>query len=262
MVKQELVGKLIELLLVDLPKYRDEAQAIIVSGSDDDKRQLLRALMNVRPPMPLSEEYLALERELLTAERIERGEVSLADLTPVSEEGNIYLWQGDITRLKVDAIVNAANSKLLGCFIPNHRCIDNAIHSAAGLELRAACDKLMRQDGRDEPTGSAKITAGYNLPAHFVIHTVGPIVGGALTEEHRRLLASCYSSSLKLAASHGLTSIAFCCISTGEFRFPPDKAARIAVVEVKKYLVADNKMQVVFNVFKDIDRDIYKKLLA
>ena len=221
------------------------------------QRKLLRALMNVRPPMPLDENFLKLQDEILTAEKFERGIVTLADIPNV--EKNIKLWQGDITRLEVDAIVNAANSALLGCFAPLHNCIDNAIHSAAGLQLRDACNKI---SSGNEPTGAAKITPAFNLPCKFVIHTVGPIIyGDKPTAAEENLLASSYESCLKLAAENNLKSIAFCCISTGEFHFPNKRAAEIAVATVKKFL-AQNNLCVVFNVFKDIDAEIYRKILC
>ena len=244
-----------------MPEYR--AQAAKVGADPAAQRDLLRALMNVRPPRPLSAEFLRLQDELLSAEREERGVVDVMTLPAVPSDPRIVLWQGDITRLRADAIVNAANSALLGCFIPCHRCIDNAIHSAAGLQLRAECAALMERQGHPEETGTAKLTAGYNLPARHVLHTVGPIVAGALTEEDRALLASCYRSCLSLAAKHGLSSIAFCCISTGEFHFPNAAAAKIAVREVRAFLRENNTIKrVVFNVFKDEDRAIYERLLT
>ena len=219
--------------------------------------------MNVRPPRPLSGDFLALQDQLLSAEREARGVVDVTALPSVASDARIALWQGDITRLAADAIVNAANAALLGCFIPCHRCIDNAIHSAAGLQLRAACAALMEEQGHPEETGTAQITEGYNLPAWHVIHTVGPIVIGALTDRHRAQLASCYRSCFSLAAEHGLRSIAFCCISTGEFHFPNAAAAEIAVREVRDFLTRDTSIErVVFNVFKDEDRHIYERLLS
>ena len=255
-----LIQKLNEILLAEQPVYR--TQAAQVEKTEKAQRGLLRALMNVRPPRPLSAEFLRLQDELLSAEREERGMVDAMTLPAVPSDPRIVLWQGDITRLRADAIVNAANSALLGCFIPCHRCIDNAIHSAAGLQLRAECAALMERQGHPEETGTAKITQGYNLPARHVIHTVGPIVSGALTDEHRELLASCYRSCLHLAAEHGLRSIVFCCISTGEFHFPNKEAAEIAVREVRAFLAQNKSMErVVFNVFKDEDRMIYERLL-
>ena len=255
-----LIQKLNEMLLAEMPEYR--VQATQVAADAAAQRNLLRALMNVRPPRLLSEEFLRIQDELLSAERKARGVVDVMTLPAVPSDARIVLWQGNITRLNADAIVNAANSALLGCFIPCHRCIDNAIHSAAGLQLRAACGELMKRQGYPEPTGAAKITAGYNLPARHVLHTVGPIVHGTLTEEHRQLLASCYRSCLTLAAKNGLKSVAFCCISTGEFHFPNDAAAEIAVREVRAFLVENTSVErVVFNVFKDDDRCIYERLL-
>ena len=255
-----LIQKLNAMLLSEMSEYR--AQAAEVGVTEEAQRTLLRALMNVRPPRPLSEAYLRLEGELLSQEREQRGVVDVMTLPSVSSDARIILWQGDITRLNADAIVNAANSALLGCFIPCHRCIDNAIHSAAGLQLRAECAALMKRQGHPEETGRAKITAGYNLPARHVLHTVGPIVSGTLTEEHRELLASCYRSCLHLAAEHGLKSVAFCCISTGEFHFPNAAAAEIAVREVRSFLAHDSTIErVIFNVFKDEDRVLYEGLL-
>lgn len=255
-----LIKQLIAILLAEMPEYR--AQAAQVEETQEAQRELLRALMNVRPPRPLSEEFLRIQDALLSAEREARGVVDVMTLPAVPSDACIVLWQGDITCLNADAIVNAANSALLGCFIPCHRCIDNAIHSAAGLQLRAACEELMKRQGHPEPTGAAKITAGYNLPARHVLHTVGPIVHGALTEEHRALLASCYRSCLALATKNGLKSVAFCCISTGEFHFPNEAAAEIAVREVRAFLAENTSVErVVFNVFKDADLHIYERLL-
>ena len=255
-----LIKKLNQLLLSEMPEYR--AQAAEVAEEQKAQRGLLRALMNVRPPHPLSAEFLDLQDELLAAECEERGVLDVAALPAVPSDARIVLWQGDITRLCADAIVNAANSALLGCFIPCHRCIDNAIHSVAGLQLRAECAEIMARQGHPEETGSAQMTRGYNLPARHVLHTVGPIVSGALTDEHRELLGSCYRSCLALAAAHGLTSVAFCCISTGEFRFPNAAAAEIAIREVRAFLSTPSSIErVVFNVFKDEDRIIYERLL-
>lgn len=175
----------------------------------------------------------------------------------------IAVWQGDITRLKADAIVDADNDRLLGCFVPCHGCIDNAIHSASGLQLRDECHQLMNAQGRPEPTGQAKLTGGYNLPAKYILHTVGPIIHGRVTPQDRELLASCYRSCLNLASEHELQSVAFCCISTGEFHFPNQEAARIAVQTVREFLQAPTTVRkVVFNVFKDLDADIYRNLLG
>ena len=259
-VSLSIIQKMNDILLVEMPEYRAQAAEVGASG---EQRRLLRALMNVRPPRPLSGEFLALQDELLSAEREARGVVDVMALPSVASDARIALWQGDITRLAADAIVNAANAALLGCFIPCHHCIDNAIHSAAGLQLRAACAALMEEQGHPEETGTAQITEGYNLPARHVIHTVGPIVSGALTDRHRAQLASCYRSCLSLAAERGLRSIAFCCISTGEFHFPNAAAAEIAVREVRDFLTRDTSIErVIFNVFKDEDRNIYERLLS
>ena len=259
-VSLSIIQKMNEMLLAEMPEYRAQAAEVGASG---EQRRLLRALMNVRPPRPLSGDFLALQDQLLSAEREARGVVDVTTLPSVASDARIALWQGDITRLAADAIVNAANAALLGCFIPCHRCIDNAIYSAAGLQLRAACAALMEEQGHPEETGTAQITEGYNLPARHVIHTVGPIVSGALTDRHRAQLASCYRSCLALAAAHGLRSIAFCCISTGEFHFPNAAAAEIAVREVRDFLTRETSIErVVFNVFKDEDRHIYERILS
>ena len=185
----------------------------------------------------------------------------IADLTPI--QPGLYLWRGDITTLKCDAIVNAANSGMTGCYISNHRCIDNAIHTFAGVELRLACAELMEQQGYPEPTGRAKITPAFNLPCKYVLHTVGPIIDGRVTKADKELLASCYRSCLELAAENGLESVAFCCISTGEFHFPNEQAAQIAVETVKEFLKTQTSVKkVIFNVFKDLDKAIYEKLLG
>ncbi|MBQ6156917.1 MAG: protein-ADP-ribose hydrolase [Bacteroidales bacterium] len=232
------------------------------------KRDLFRALRNVREPRPVSEEFLRLQDEELQEQLEEKGIVDSSDIGEFSifnSPFSISLWQGDITRLRVDAIVNAANAQMLGCFHPLHKCIDNAIHSAAGVQLREECHRLMLQQGHPEPTGQAKITKAYNLPCKYVIHTVGPIIpNGIPTEPQKDQLASCYRSIMACADENGLESVAFCCISTGEFRFPNRLAAEIAVQTVKDYLNARpdcSVKQVIFNVFKDVDRDIYQRLL-
>ena len=221
------------------------------------QRQLFRALMNVRPPLPASDEFLRLQDEELQEQLEEKGIVEI-------DRKGLVEWQGDITRLRVDAIANAANSQMLGCFVPLHRCIDNAIHSAAGVQLRLACAEMMK--GSEEPTGSARITAGFNLPAKYVLHTVGPIVTTARPLSQQEVqLASCYRSCLELADKNGLHSIAFCCISTGEFRFPNDLACGIAVKTVRDYLAShpDSLLHtIVFNTFKDIDHALYQNALA
>lgn len=225
------------------------------------QRTLLRVLMNVCPPLDFDENFLCLQDELLSAEVSERGVVKLADIPNVDE--HIKIWRGDITRLAVDAIVNAANEKLLGCFMPLHGCIDNAIHSAAGVQLRAACQKIMAAQGHDESTGSAKITPAFNLPSKFILHTVGPIIppDRPPTAAEENLLAACYESCLTLAAKHNLHSVALCCISTGEFHFPNRRAAEIAVATVRNFLETHD-LEIIFNVFKPLDEQIYRELLA
>jgi O-acetyl-ADP-ribose deacetylase (regulator of RNase III) len=229
--------------------------------NSNDKWRLFRSLVNIREPKPVSEPFLAVQDELLQTLTAEKGIADIAALRPL--RGNLYLWQGDITTLKVDAIVNAANSGMLGCFVPCHACIDNAIHTFAGVQLRLECAGIMARQGQPEPTGQAKITAAYNLPCRHILHTVGPIISGRLTDRDCDLLASCYRYCLELAEQNGLSSVAFCCISTGEFHFPNEEAAKIAVETVSETLAETGSgMRVVFNVFKDEDREIYERLLG
>lgn len=254
MAQNERLDFLIHYLLNERREYRD----IRMPDTLSDKRRLLRNLMNVRPPAPASEEFLKVQDAYLSERLAERGVTKLHDLTPV--QPGIYLWQGDITTLAVDAIVNAANSRMLGCFAPCHGCIDNAIHTYAGIQLRLECSHIMA--GHGEPTGTAKITKAYNLPCRYVLHTVGPIICGAVTRADRELLTSCYRSCLELAADTSLCSVAFCCISTGEFHFPNEMAAEIAIRTVKEWQQHNpDKIKVIFNVFKDSDHDIYQRLL-
>ncbi|MDE7162494.1 MAG: protein-ADP-ribose hydrolase [Clostridia bacterium] len=224
------------------------------------QKRLLRALFNVREPKAASSEFLRIQDEYLQEELRGKGITDIADLSPVAPD--VYLWKGDITTLKCDGIVNAANSQMLGCFCPNHGCIDNAIHTFAGVQLRRECAEIMRAQGREEGTGQAKITKAYNLPCKYVLHTVGPIVYGKLTERHENRLADCYRSCLALADKNGLQSVAFCCISTGEFHFPNEKAAGIAVRTVEEYKrQTGSAIKVIFNVFKECDYEIYARLL-
>ena len=249
----------LDFLLRYLLAERKEYASIRMPDSVSEKRHLLRSLMNVRPPIPASAEFLAVQDAYLQARLSERGVTRLGELKP-AQPGN-YLWQGDITTLAADAIVNAANSQMLGCFVPCHGCIDNAIHTYAGVQLRLACAAAMRQQGQEEATGHAKITKAYNLPCRFVLHTVGPIICGSVTKADRELLASCYRSCLDLAAETGLHSVAFCCISTGEFHFPGELAAEIAVHTVQAWQQQHpNQIEVIFNVFKDSDYEIYQRL--
>lgn len=250
---------LIKELLAELPQYRE----MQIPTDENEQKRLLRSLMNIRSPRPISDSFLVLQDEYLSEEAAEKG-ITDSALLPVSPLDNrLVLWRGDITTLKIDAIVNAANSALRGCFVPCHSCVDNIIHSVSGIQLRLACDKIMNEQGYDEPTGRAKITPAYNLPCRYVLHTVGPIVSGLLTQTHKRQLADCYRSCLQLAADKGLKSIAFCCISTGEFHFPQKKAAEIAVQTVTEFFQTDTQIEkVVFNVFKQEDYDIYKRILG
>jgi O-acetyl-ADP-ribose deacetylase (regulator of RNase III) len=244
---------------------RAVAMSSQIPTAASEQQSLLHALFNVRPPEPIDAEFLARQDAELRAQLADKGIVTLAEIAPCRSDGRLRLWQGDITRLQVDAIVNAANSALLGCFAPNHRCIDNAIHSAAGIQLRLACKELMDAQVYLEPTGMAKITPGFILPSRYVIHTVGPIIrNGKPNEQQCAELAGCYRESLTLADKYGLESIAFCCISTGVFGFPQEPAARIAMHTVLDYLdkTPDTNIRtVIFNVFKDDDYDIYQKLL-
>ena len=242
------------------PRDHFPGKVVFPMTQEERLRFLLRALMNTRPPDPIPPEVLAVQDAFLQAELAEKNITRLADLTP--RQPGRYLWQGDITTLAVDAIVNAANRQLLGCFVPCHGCIDNAIHSAAGMELRQACAQLMARQGHEEPTGQAKLTPGYHLPCRYVLHTVGPIITGPVTGRDQALLASCYRACLALAEAHGLASVAFCCISTGEFHFPNDLAAQIAVDTVSAWQRDHPQAPaVVFNVFKDEDRALYEALL-
>ena len=248
---------LIRSLLDEQPEYSE----IEIPTGQMEQKQLLRSLFNVRPPGKTGEGFLTVQNEYLQEETRNKGITGLADLEPA--EPGIYLWQGDITTLRCDAIVNAANSGMTGCYRPCHNCIDNCIHTYAGVQLRNACAEMMQLQGHDEPTGQAKITPAYNLPCKYVIHTVGPIVSGSLTAGHEELLASCYDSCLKLAEEKGLKSIAFCCISTGVFGFPQQRAAEIAVKTVRDYRAkTHSSIEVIFNVFKESDHEIYRKLLG
>lgn len=247
---------LIRELLNENESYRD----MRIPNKAEEQKQLLRGLMNIRLPGQINREFLQIQDAYLAEEAAAKGIVDLDDLVPVRE--GIYLWQGDITTLRCDAIVNAANSGMTGCYIPNHRCIDNCIHSFSGIQLRTDCAKIMQEQGYEEPTGQAKITSAYNLPCKYILHTVGPIVKGELTAGDCDLLASCYVSCLELAAEKKLESVAFCCISTGEFHFPNDRAAEIAVKTVDEFMSKKSSIKkVVFNVFKDLDKEIYKRLL-
>lgn len=248
---------LIQELLKEHRSYSD----LVIPREEEEEKQFLRRLMNIRSPKRIGEEFLRVQDAYLKEEIEKKGITRLESLTPVRE--GIYLWQGDITTLCCDSIVNAANSGMTGCYIPNHRCIDNCIHSYAGIQLRIACGALMERQGHEEPTGQAKITPAYNLPCKYILHTVGPIITGKLTQKDCELLASCYRSCLELAAEKKLESVAFCCISTGEFHFPNERAAEIAVSIVQEFGKEKTSVRkVIFNVFKDRDKEIYRKLLG
>ncbi|SFW52930.1 O-acetyl-ADP-ribose deacetylase (regulator of RNase III), contains Macro domain [Ruminococcus sp. YE71] len=238
---------------------RNDLGSIEIPEAEQDKFRLYRSLVNIRPAWVADESYLQAEDENLTSLTESKGITDISDLTPI--EDGIYLWKGDITTLRSGAIVNAANSGMTGCYQPCHSCIDNCIHTFAGVRLRYECSQIMERQGHEEPTGKAKITKAYNLPCAYVIHTVGPIVQGQLTDEHCRLLESSYQSCLELAVQNGIKSIAFCCISTGVFGFPQDKAAEIAVRTVRKFR-RSHDIQVIFNVFREDDYELYKQLLG
>jgi O-acetyl-ADP-ribose deacetylase (regulator of RNase III) len=243
---------LLRALLQEDPQYR----RVEIPPDSTGQRTLLRSLMNVRPAAPISSEFQEIQDAYLQEENRRRGTVALEDLQPVRED--LYLWRGDITTLQCGAIVNAANSGMTGCYQPCHSCIDNCIHTYAGIQLRNYCQDLMDRQGFPEPTGQAKITPAFNLPCNYVIHTVGPIVEGRLTQAHRDQLAGCYRACLKLAEEYQVGSIAFCCISTGVFRFPNDAAADIAVSTVKQYKAeTGSRLKVIFNVFKEADQQLY-----
>lgn len=247
---------LIRVLLKEHPEYR----GLRIPADADTQWQLLRGLLNIREPRRIGTDFLQIQDAYLQEETAAKGITDAADLMPL--QPGLYLWQGDITTLKCDAIVNAANSDMTGCYCPNHSCIDNAIHTYAGVQLRLACAEIIDRQGHPEPTGQAKITAAFDLPCRYVLHTVGPIINRRVTKADKELLSSCYRSCLELAAEKGLESVAFCCISTGEFHFPNQLAAEIAVQTVKEFLQTPTSIKkVIFNVFKDMDKKIYERLL-
>lgn len=247
-------------LIQELLKEQQRYKNIVIPADEQEQKNLLRSLFNIRMPKPISDNFLKIQDEYLQEEIARKGITDVSDLKPIQDK--IYLWQGDITTIRCDAIVNAANSQMLGCFYPCHGCIDNAIHTYAGVQLRAACAELMDKQGKEEETGKAKITPAFNLPCKYVLHTVGPIISGSLKEKDKELLASGYRSCLELADLYEIKSIAFCCISTGEFHFPNDAAAEIAIATVKNYVLQKHsEIEVIFNVFKDVDYEIYKRLL-
>jgi O-acetyl-ADP-ribose deacetylase (regulator of RNase III) len=255
----------LDLILNFLVDERNEYGNLVIPSDLAGKRQLMRSLLNVRHVREVSKDFLNAQDAELKRQVHEKGIIEISQCLTSTIDNRLGLWQGDITRFKADAIVNAANSQMLGCFVPLHSCIDNAIHSAAGIQLRIECNELMKKQGHNEPTGSAKITKGYNLPAKYIIHTVGPIIDNwKVKQEDEYQLASCYKACLQLADENSLNCIAFCCISTGEYKFPNQLAAEIAIRTVREYLdqSADSAIEaVVFNVFKDIDYAIYSKVL-
>lgn len=273
MTQEERLDYLVKKFKEDSIQYRN----LEVDNTYESKRMALRGMMNVRMPREMEQHIVKVQDEFLTIEAREKGIVTLDDIKTIKEQygsvhpfGNkISIWQGDITRIGADAIVNAANSQMLGCFVPGHGCIDNAIHSAAGIELRAECNQIMSQKKMkfgpqyEEPTGQAILTKGYNLPAQYVIHTVGPIVWYGLTGMLRNHLRNCYWNVLKCCMEHQIRSVAFCCISTGEFHFPNDEAAKIAVETVTSVLEENESKfdRIIFNVFKDLDKEYYQALL-
>jgi O-acetyl-ADP-ribose deacetylase (regulator of RNase III) len=273
MNREEKLNYLVEKFKEDSIRYKD----IDVPKEYEEKQRILRSLMNIRMPKEMDEEVLKVQDEYLGERAREKGIVTLDNVKTVYEliqsnhrhKNKISIWQGDITRLEVGAIVNAANSQMLGCFVPMHMCIDNCIHTFAGVQLRCACDKYMNNMremyGQDyeEPTGRAVLTKGYNLPAEYVIHTVGPIVEGNLKNRHRNDLKKCYQSIMECCLKNNIKSVAICCISTGLFHFPNDEAAKIAIDTVSEFLdIYDKNIdRIIFNVFGDLDRDIYENLL-
>lgn len=274
MNQEERLDYLVEKFKEDSVRYKN----IEVSGDREEKRTVLRSLMNIRMPGEMDEETLNVQDEYLRERAKEKGIVTLDDIQTVSEalksrhrhKDKLSIWQGDITRLEVGAIVNAANSQMLGCFVPMHACIDNCIHTFAGVQLRSACNQYMidmkRRHGQsyEEPTGEAFLTSAYNLPAKYVIHTVGPIVQGGLKNRHKKDLKKCYQSIMECCVKNDIRSVAFCCISTGVFHFPNDEAAKIAADTVSDFLDANGEAfdRVIFNVFKDFDKEIYESLLG
>ena len=262
MTQEQRLDTLVEAFKADSVHYKD----LQTPEDNEGKRRILRSLMNIRMPKKLDDSVLDVQDDYLRERIRENGIVTLSEI-PVIRNG-MSIWQGDITRLAVDAIVNAANSQMLGCFVPMHNCIDNCIHTYAGIQLRAECSRKMNElrakygPDYEQPTAVPMLTDGYNLPAKKVIHIVGPIVSGELTPALEQELAACYTNSLNMCAENGLRTVAFCCISTGVFRFPAERAAQIAVKTVRQWLADhENVMdRVIFNVFGDKDREIYEHL--
>lgn len=274
MEQEERLRILVRAFLDDSVRYASEE----VPSDITEQKQLLRALMNIRPPGRMDQKTILLQDEYLREENRRRGILTLNDIPSIREQYGcrspfsdiISLWQGDITRLKVGAIVNAANSRMLGCFQPLHGCIDNCIHTYAGIELRAECARQMQEmerkygPGYEQPTAVPMLTDGYNLPADHVVHIVGPIATGkGVTPELSEDLRLCYQRTLDLCFENEIKSVAFCCISTGVFRFPADQAACIAVKAVEDWLRGhrDAMERVIFNVYIQRDRKLYEDIL-
>ena len=276
--RNKLQSERLDFLLDALKEDSIQYKNLQVGNSETEKRNAVRSLMNVRMPRSISDDFLEVQDIFLQEEAKEKGIVTLVEIPTVKDAyesqrsfaDRMSIWQGDITRLQVGAIVNAANSQMIGCFVPCHRCIDNAIHSAAGVQLRNECNHIMNQRrirfGRqyEEPTGTATLTSAYNLPCKYVIHTVGPIVYGRLTEALKEDLRNCYRNVLQCCMEHEINSVAFCCISTGEFHFPNDIAAQIAVETTEQFFAQNENCgieRVIFNVFKELDYNIYREIL-
>lgn len=248
---------LIRELLAERPQYGERP----LPAGEAEQRRLLRGLLNTRPPRPANPTFLRVQDEYLRREIQAKGVTDYRGLSPRSP--GLYLWRGDITTLRCGAIVNAANGAMTGCYQPNHLCIDNAIHTFAGVQLRLECAEIIERQGHDEPVGQAKITGAYNLPCQYVLHTVGPIVNGEPASRDEALLAGCYRACLALAEKRGVSSVAFCCVSTGVFRFPHRRAAEVALAAVRAYKAhAHSQIEVIFNVFNDQDYQIYRELLG
>jgi O-acetyl-ADP-ribose deacetylase (regulator of RNase III) len=272
MTQKERLDYLVEEFKADSVQYRD----LETPADTEGKKCLLRSLMNIRMPHPMEDRVLEIQNEYLCERIRENGIVTLSDIPTISDQGSSHafadrlsIWQGDITRLAVDAVVNAANAQMLGCFQPCHSCIDNCIHTFAGVQLRAECARQMNtlriRYGRnyEQPTAVPMLTDGYNLPARKVVHIVGPVVYDRLTPELEKDLADCYRNTLDLCAENGLRSVAFCCISTGVFHFPANRAAEIAIGTVTEWLRKNGEKmdRVIFNVFNDKDKGYYEQLL-
>jgi O-acetyl-ADP-ribose deacetylase (regulator of RNase III) len=257
--REKTVSTLVDWLLTEMPEFLSYAQG--VPKAYKYQRQLLRGLMNLRPSRPLNHDFVVLQDELLQEELIDKQVIDVLTL-PSTSYPKIGLFQGDITRLKCDAIVNAANSRMLGCFVPGHNCIDNCIHSAAGLQMREECHQIISRQGHEETVGHAQITKGYNLPCRYVIHTVGPTIEVRPTNQDKNDLENCYISCLDIAVANKIKTIVFPCLSTGEFRYPQKEAASVAVDTVDYYLVGhENAPAVIFDVFRDEDLKYYSNLL-